>query len=274
MDWLWFSKIGDIPIRVHREIEGNIKQIVIKRCNSGKWYACVSAEAENEPEQKPIQKAVGLDVGLEHFTTDSDGKQIENPHHLKKTLKRLKRRQKKLSKKEKDSENRNRQRMRVASLHERVTNQRDDFLHKLSRYYVDHYELIAVEDLNIRGMLRNHKLSSSISDAAWNKFAEMPAYKAENAGKVVVRVDPRNTSQRCSRCGRIVKKSLAVRIYRCPYCGLELDRDYNSARDILKLGLEKIPQGLWKFTPVEIGPLRELETIPASLIVEAGSSLR
>jgi putative transposase len=273
LDRLWLSKIGDIPIRIHREIEGNIKQIVIKRYNSDKWYACVSVESENEPEQKPIQKAVGLDVGLEHFTTDSDGKRVENPHHLKKTLKRLKRRQRKLSKKEKDSENRNKQRLRVASLHERVTNQRDDFLHKLSKYYVDHYELIVVEDLNLRGMLRNHKLSSSISDVAWNKFAEMLAYKAENAGKLVVRVDPRNTTQRCSRCGRIVKKSLAVRTHRCPYCGLELDRDYNSAIDILKLGLEKLPQGLGEFTPVEIGPLRELETIPASLIVEAGSHL-
>jgi putative transposase len=166
--------------------------------------------------------------------------------------------------------------MRVASLHERVTNQRDDFLHKLSSHYVNHYELIAVEDLNLRGMLRNHKLSSSISDVAWSKFAEMLAYKAENAGKLVVRVDPRNTTQRCcrcSRCSRIVKKSLAVRIHRCPYCGLELDRDYNSAIDILKLGLEKIPQGLRGFKPVEIGPLRESETIPASLIVEAGSHL-
>jgi putative transposase len=274
LDRLWLSKIGDIPIRAHREIEGNIKQIVIKRYNSGEWCACVSVESNAPIEQKPIQKAVGLDVGLEHFTTDSDGKQIENPHHLKKTLKRLKRRQKKLSKREKDSENRNKQRLRVASLHERVTNQGDDFLHKLSRYYVDHYELIAVEDLSIRGMLRNHKLSSPISDVAWNKFAEMLAYKAENAGKLVVRVDPRNTTQRCSRCGRIVKKSLAVRTHRCPYCGLELDRDYNSAIDILRLGLEKLPQGLREFTPVELGPLRELETIPASLIVEAGSPLQ
>jgi putative transposase len=272
-DRLWLSKIGAIPIRVHREIDGNIKQIVIKRYNSGEWFAWGSVESENESEQKPIQKAVGLDVGLEHFLTDSDGKQIENPHHLKKTQKRLKRRQKKVSRKEKDSENRNKQRMRVASLHERVTNQRDDFLHKLSRYYVDHYDLIAIEDLNIRGMLRNHKLSSSISDVAWNKFAEMLAYKAGNAGKLVVRVNPRNTTQRCGRCGRIVKKSLAVRIHRCPYCGLVAHRDYNSAIDILKLGLEKIPQGLREFKPVELGPLRELEPIPASSIVEAGSHL-
>jgi putative transposase len=271
---LWLSKIGDIPIRIHRELEGNIKQIVIKKCNSGRWYACVFVEADNEVEQKSIQQAVGLDVGIEHFTTDSDGKQIENPHHLKKTLKRLKRRQKKLSKKEKYSKNRNKQRIRLASLHERVTSQREDFLHKLSRYYVDRYDFIAIEDLNIRGMVRNHKLSSSISDVAWNKFAEMLAYKAENAGKLVVKVDPRNTTQRCSRCGRIVKKSLAVRIHRCPYCGLEIDRDYNSALDILKFGLEKIPQGLLEFTPVEIEPLRELETISASSIVEAGSPLR
>jgi putative transposase len=185
----------------------------------------------------------------------------------------LKRRQKKLSRKEKDSENRNKQRIRVASLHERVTNQREDFLHKLSRYYVDRYDFIAVEDLNIRGMLRNHKLSSSISDVAWNKFAETLAYKAGNAGKLVVRVSPRNTTQRCSRCGGIAKKGLAERTHKCPYCGLEFDRDYNSALDILKFGLEKLPQGLREFTPVELGPLRKLETISASSIVEAGSHL-
>jgi putative transposase len=273
LDRLHLSKIGDVPIRIHREVEGNIKQIIIKKCSSGKWYACVSAEADNEIEQKSIQQAVRLDVGIDHFTTDSDGKQIENPHHLKKTLKRLKRRQKKLSKKEKYSKNRNKQRIRLASLHERVTNQRDDFLRKLSRYYVESHDLIAIEDLNIKGSLRNPHLSSSISDVAWNKFAEMLAYKAENAGKLVLKVDPRNTTQRCSRCGRLVKKSLAVRIHRCPYCRLELDRDYNSAIDILKLGLEKLPQGLREFTPVEIGPLRELEPIPASSIVEAGSHL-
>jgi putative transposase len=122
-------------------------------------------------------------------------------------------------------------------------------------------------------MLRNHKLSSSISDAAWNKFGEMLSYKAENAGKLVVRVNPKNTTQRCSRCGGIVKKSLAVRIHKCPYCGLEIDRDYNFALDILKSGLKKLPQGLRKFTPVKIGPLQKLEPIPASSIVEAGSHL-
>jgi putative transposase len=241
LDRLHLSKIGDIPIRIHRELEGNIKQITVKRHQSGKWYACISVEENKEIEPQPIQEAVGLDVGVEHFTTDSDGKQIENPHHLKKTLKRLKRRQKKLSRKEKDSENRNKQRIRVASLHERVTNQRDDFLHKLSSYYVESYELIALEDLNIRGMLRNPHLSSSISEVAWNKFTEMLAYKAGNAGKLVVRVSPRNTTQRCSRCGGIVKKGLAVRTHKCPSCGLELDRDYNSALDILKSGLEKLP---------------------------------
>jgi putative transposase len=101
----------------------------------------------------------------------------------------------------------------------------------------------------------------------------MLAYKAENAGKLVVRVSPRNTTQRCSGCGRIVKKGLAVRTHRCPSCGLELHRDYNSAINILKSGLEKIPQGLREFTPVELEPLRKLETIPASSIVEAGSHL-
>jgi putative transposase len=134
--------------------------------------------------------------------------------------------------------------------------------------------MIAIENLNLKGMARNHKLAQSISDVSWSTFAQMLSYKAENAGRIVIKVDPRNTTQRCSRCGRIIKKSLAVRTHRCPYCGLVVHRDYNSARDILRLGLEKLPQGLREFTPVEIEPLQKLEPISASSVVEAGNPLR
>jgi putative transposase len=271
LDKLHLSKIGDIPIRIPRGIDESIKQILIKKYNSGKWYACISVEADNEMEQKPIQRAVGLDMGIKHFSTDLDGLQIENPHYLKHILKKLRKEQRRFSRKKKKSKNREKQRIKVAKVHEKIINQRNNILHKLSRYYVNNYNLIAIENLNVKGMVKNHHLSSSISDVSWSTFAQMLAYKAENAGRIVVKVDPRNTSQRCSRCGRIVKKSLAVRTHRCPSCGLELNRDYNSARDILKSGLEKLPQGLREFKPVELGPLRELETIPASSIVEAGS---
>jgi putative transposase len=271
LDRLHLSKIGDIPMRIHRGIDGSIKQIIIKKYNSGKWYACISFEADNEMEQKPIQNAVGLDMGIKHFLTDSDRKQIENPHYLKEPLKKLKKEQHRLSRKKKKSKNREKLRIKVAKVHEKIINQRNDVLYKLSRYYVNNYNPIAIENLNVKGMVKNHHLAQSISDVAWSTFNQMLSYKAENAGKIVVKVNPRNTTQRCSGCGRIVKKSLAVRTHKCPYCGLVAHRDYNSAIDILKSGLEKIPQGLREFTPVELGPLRKLETISASLIVEAGS---
>jgi putative transposase len=271
---LHLSKIGDVPIRIHRGIEGKIKQITVKRHQSGKWYACISVEENKEIEPQPIQHAVGLDMGIKHFLTDSDRKQIENPHCLKEPLKKLKKEQHRLSRRRKKSKNRERQRIKVAKVHERITHQRNDFLHKLSRYYVDNYDMMAIEDLNIKGMVRNHRLAQSISDVAWATFANMLSYKAENAGKVVVKVDPRNTTQRCSGLGRIVKKSLTVRTHKCPYCGLEIDRDYNSALDVLKLGLEKLPQGLREVTPVEIEPLRKLEIVSASSVIESGSSLR
>jgi putative transposase len=186
-------------------------------------------------------------------------------------LKKLRKEQRRFSRKKKKSKNREKQRIKVAKVHEKIINQRNDILHKLSRYYVNNYNLIAIENLNVKGMVKNHHLSSSISDVSWSTFAQMLAYKAENAGRIVIKVDPRNTTRRCSRCGGIVKKSLAVRTNKCPYCGLVARRDYNSARDILKLGLEKLPQGLWEFTHVEIEPLRELKPIFASLIIEAGS---
>jgi putative transposase len=173
---------------------------------------------------------------------------------MKETLKKLRRKQKKLSRKRKGSNNRNKQRIRVANLHEKVVNQRDDFLHKLSGYYADNYDLIAVEDLNVKGMVRNHRLAGSISDVAWNRFAQLLSYKAENAGKIVVKVDPKGTSRE--------------------YNHGEIDRDYNAALNILQRGMEKVGQGLPEGTPVEIELLRELKTVSASSVVEAGSSLR
>lgn len=158
--------------------------------------------------------------------------------------------QRDLSHKKKGSCNRNKARIAVAKVHERITNQRNDFLHKISRFYIDNYDLIAIEDLNIKGMVRNSYLSQSINDAAWNKLAQMLSYKAESANKIVGRVDPRNTSKE-------------------PNYG-KLDRDYNASLNILMRGL--LGQGL--ACPMEIEPLLELQHIPASSIVEVGSSLR
>lgn len=249
---LHLSKIGDITIRIHRKIKGTIKQIIVKKYPSGKWYASVCAETNMPaPINLSITKPVGLDMGIKYFLTDSDGRQIENPHNLKKSLAKLKKLQQNLSRKKKGSCNRNKARIQVAKVHERVTNQRNDFLHKVSRLYIDNYDLVIIEDLNIKGMVRDSYLSQSIHDVAWNKLAQMLSYKAVSANKIVVRVDPRNTSKE-QKYGKI-------------------DRDYNASLNILIRGLSG--QGL-SLEPVEIEPLRELIRVPASLVIEAGSSLR
>jgi len=255
LDKLHLSKIGEIPIKLHRQINGTIKQIVIKKYPSGKWYACICTdEKQSTAENRPIKKAVGLDLGIKYFLTDSDGRHIENPHNLKNGLKKLRREQCRLSKKKEQSNNRNKQRVKVAKIYEKIANQRLDFLHKLSINYVNNYDMIAIENLGIKGMVRNRSLSRCISDASWGRFANILSYKAENAGRVVVKVDPKGTSQE--------------------YNYGELDRDYNASLNILQRGLERLPQGLREITPVETEPLRELTLVPVSSVVESGSPLR
>ena len=250
-DLLHLSKIGDIPMVMHRDIQGTIKQITIKHHLSGKWYASVITEAEQNVPQKPVDKMIGIDLGLVHLATDSDGHSIDHPKHLKKSLDKLKKHQQRLSRKKKASHNRVKARKKVAKIHEHITHQRNDFLHKLSRSYVDTYSLIAVEDLSISYMIRHPYLSQSIADASWSRFTQMLCYKAVRAGSRVVKVDPHGTSQICSQCGGKVKKSLHERIHSCS-CGLVMDRDYNAAINILK---RAVGQELPQVTPVEIEPL-------------------
>jgi len=244
LDLLRLSKIGDIPIRVHRAVEDEIKQVIIKRHNSGRWFACLCVEKEVCVTQREPKRTVGIDVGIKHFLTDTDGRQIENPRFYGKTLERISVIQHWLSKKKKGSKNREKQRIKLAKLYERLTNQRDDFLHKLSRFYVNSYDVICVENLNISNMTRNHNLSQKILDASWGEFLHMLEYKAESAGVRVVRAPPRGTSEGLS--------------YEDPL------RDWISACRILMRGLGS-PD-----SPAEMKP-RELSRVPASLIVEAGS---
>jgi len=177
--------------------------------------------------------AVGLDVGLEKFAALSDGSVIENPRYLRKTEKRLKHAHRALSRKQKASRNRKKARLKVARLHAKIRSQRRDFLHKASRRLVNTYSMVAVEDLAVRNMVKNHHLAKSISDAGWSEFLTMLCYKAEEAGSRVVKVNPSGTSQECSRCGTTVAKDLSVRLHKCPHCGLVVDRDVNAARNIL-----------------------------------------
>lgn len=249
LDILHLSKIGDIPIKLHRKISGKIKQVIVKKHNSGKWSTCICVEENTPIESRSLKKAVGIDMGIKYFLTDSDGRQIENPSFYEKSLERIKKEHKELSRKKKGSKNRKKQRVGLARAYEKLVNQRDDFLHKLARFYVDNYNLIAVEDLNIKGMVRNHRLASKILDASWGKFLQMLSYKAERAGGMVVKVNPRGTSKE--------------------YKHGELDRDYNASLNILERGLSGMGQ---PSEPVEIVPL--LRAISASTIVEAGSPMR
>ena len=252
LDRLYISKVGNIPMRIHQEIEGAIKQVVVKQYKTGEWYALIMVDKEFSVITKAIEKVIGLDVGIKFFLSDSDGRQIENPKFYKKTLGRIRIEQRKLSRKKKGSENRKKQILRLAKLHQRLTNQRDDFLHKLSRFYVDAYDFISIEDLNIGGMAKNRHLAQSILDASWSKFFRMVECKAEIAGTGLSKVNPRGTSKEHKY-------------------GMEIDRDYNASINILERGL--LGQGL-PFVPSEVEPLRELIPISASSIVEVGSPLR
>jgi putative transposase len=230
---LKLSKIGDIKVKLHRPIQGNIKTCTIKR-ELNNWYVCFACEVESEILPK-TNKSIGVDVGLEKFAALSDGIIIENPRYLRESEVKLKHEQRSLSRKKKGSNSRKKQRERVAKLHRKIRNQRNDFLHKESKKLVDNYDVIVLEDLQIKNMIKNHHLAKSISDASWNKFIQYTSYKAESAGKKVILVNPRNTSQICSNCGLTVKKSLSMRVHKCS-CGLILDRDINAAINILRLG--------------------------------------
>jgi len=216
LDLLKLSKIGEIPIRISREIDGKVKGIIIKKYPSGKWYALVQIEELSKLLPK-TGKAIGIDVGIKYFLTDSEGRRIENPKFYQSTLNRIKTIQKQLSRKKRGSKNWEKWRRKLAKLYEKLTNQRDDFLHKLSRFYVNNYDIIVVEKLKITKMIKNNFLADRILDASWGKFFQFLSYKAEGAGKIVLEVDPRGTSKRLT--------------------WEQEDRDYISANRILYRGL-------------------------------------
>jgi len=244
LDLLHLSKIGDIPIRVHREVEGKVKQVIIKRHNSGKWFAYLCVEKEVNVTQREPERAVGIDFGIKHFLTDSDGRQIENPRFYQKTLDRVRNLQHWLSRKRKGSRNREKMKVKLAKVYERLVNQRNDFLHKLSRFYVSNYDVICVEDLKIQNIVRNHNLAQKILDASWGKFIRLLHEKAERA-TCVVDVPPRGTSEGLG--------------YEEPL------RDFISACRIKMRGWGSPDP------PAEVEPL--LVGIPASFIFEAGSPM-
>jgi len=246
------SKIGSIKIKLHRQVKGTIKTVTIKR-EGECWYAIFSCEVEQVP-LEASNEAVGIDLGLLHFATLSDGSTIENPRYYRRAERKLERLQQALARKKRGSTRRKKAVKQVAKAHRKVANQRKDFLHKASRSLVNSYGLIVFEELQPANMSKRPKpkqdeqgnyvpngaaakggLNKSIVDAGWAMFQQFCIYKAANAGREVLFVNPRYTSQICSGCGAVKKKELSERWHSCE-CGAELDRDYNAALNILVLG--------------------------------------
>lgn len=234
--YLYIKNVGRFKLFLSRPIEGDIKTVTVRRTSTNKWFVAFSCDNVPIEEYPELTAQIGIDVGIKSFCVDSNGNAIENPKYFRQSEKLLRRRQRSLSRKQKGSKRRNKARILVAKTHEKIFNQRKDFLHKVANYYIDAFQTIYIEDLNIRGMGKNRHFAKSISDASWGIFYNLLFYKAEGAGRVVVRVTPNGTTQICSNCGEIVPKSLSVRIHKCPFCNLVLDRDVNASLNILRLG--------------------------------------
>ncbi len=227
-----------------------IKRVrIVKRADG--YYAQFSVQAERKVEHVPTGKAVGIDVGLKAYYTDSEGKAVDNPRHYRKAEKRLKRLHRRLSRKQKKSQNRKKARKQLAKGYLQVQRQREDFARKQANALIMSCDLIAYEDLKIRNMVRNRKLAKSIQDAGWGAFLRWVRYYGEVHGIPVVAVSPQFTSQECSACGATVKKSLSVRTHVCTSCSVVLDRDHNAALNILAKALEGTVGHTGTSAPVE-----------------------
>ena len=228
---LYIQNVGSVRIKLHRPFEGKIKTVTIKQQNE-RFYASFSCDDVAPKILAPCTEEIGIDVGIKSFATMSNGEIIDNPKHLKHNEANLKELHRQHSKKRT-----RKTRKKLARLHAKVGNQRRDFLHKVSRKIVNRFGFIFLEDLKPKEMVNgNHKvLNKYINDAAWALFFDLLSYKAEEAGRKLIKVNPRGTTQACSQCGKIVPKDLSVRVHACS-CGLVIDRDLNAARNILRRG--------------------------------------
>ena len=240
--YISIPKCPRIRIKKHRNFKGEIKSITVSKTTDEKYYISLLVE-ENSESIKLLDNAIGLDLGIKELIIDSNGNKYKNHKYLIKSQKKLAREQRKLSLMKNGSQNRNKQRIKVARLHKKIENQRNDYLHKLSRHIIDENQIICIEDLKVKNMTRNTKLARSISDASWSRFVSMLIYKANWYGNVIVKV-PVNypSSQLCSCCNyqNPLTKDLKVRKWTCPNCGSDHDRDINAAKNILRKGIEML----------------------------------
>ncbi|WP_089309464.1 RNA-guided endonuclease InsQ/TnpB family protein, partial [Halorubrum ezzemoulense] len=269
---LSLSKLADVPLIKHRTIPDTetIKQVTIKKEPTGDWFASFVVDGKETPE-KPTDpdRCVGIDVGILKYAHDTDGYAIESPD-FSDERERLERAQRDLSRKEHGSTNWETQRQTVAERHADLKRKRRDFLHKLSNYYATEYDLVAVEDLDVKGLVELPRNSRNRAGVAWGTFLGMLEYKCEREGTHFVAVNPRGTTKECASCGMKTEKPLWMREHSCPACGFEADRDANAAWNILSRGLEEVGVGYSESTPVETA-LPVDTPVSAKRVVETGS---
>lgn len=233
-------KIGLVRFYDHRDVHGIIKRATITKSKSGKYYVSLICDNVEYLQHEPTGALVGIDLGLDSFITTSDGQKIEPQKYYRKSEKRLKRLQRKMSRKPRGSKNREKARIELAKQFEKVSNKQNDFQHKLSRELVNTYDVICLEDLNVKGMQKNRKIAKSIQDAGWSSFVSKLEYKADFEDKLIIKVDrffP--SSQLCSNCGykNAEVKDTSIRKWECPQCGTNHDRDINASINILNEGI-------------------------------------
>lgn len=282
---LWLSGIGNIPVRHYRDIpeDATIKQVTVKKNPTGDWTASFNIEYPDGyfPEKPALDNldeldVVGIDCGIMKQTHDTDGLKLK-PLDLTDEYDRLEREQRSLSRKQHGSSNYEKQRRRVAEVHEEIVAKREDYLRKLAYYYTTQFDVVSVEDLNVSGMMESPRNTRRMSSVSWRKFLTFLDHAAEKHACHVVQVDPRGTTKECASCGVDSEKPLWVREHSCPACGYTADRDFNAAANILYEGLEELGVVHSEGTPVETATAastvsgRESVAVDASRVVEAGS---
>ena len=238
--FVFIPKIGEVKWIKHRAMKGKSKSITISQ-DGDKWYCSVLCEYTIPDKAKKCDNIVGCDVGLKEFAILSDGTIISNPRHTKKYENKLAKEQRKLSKKQKGSKNRFKQRLKVRKIHNKIRDTRKDFLHKTSNSIAKNYDGIFVEDLNIKGMMKNHCLAKSIGDVSWSEFNRQLEYKCKWSFKYYIKIgrfEP--TSKTCSKCGCVQEMPLSKRVFDCPDCGISIDRDLNASLNIRNIGINTV----------------------------------
>lgn len=276
---LWLSKIGDIKIRYHREIpdEASIKEVTVKKETTGKWFVSFGLETNDTdlPEKPALDSldtsnSIGIDLGILNYIHTSDGKTVDWLN-LEDEYERLRREQRKLSRKEKGSNNYEKQRIKVAKAKRKIRLKVLDYQHKITTWLVREYDAVFVEDLDVKGMLEQSQNARNKQDSAWRQFITLLQYKAELYGVHVMQVEAAGTTKECASCGVETAKQIWVREHLCPSCGFECDRDANASLNVLQRGFSELGLGWPEVTPVETVLPTDTHSVSAKRVVETGS---